>query len=333
MQKIKATADSSLKVKIINSTPMQYREGADESEDRPPHVRAASSVAHFAEYIAIVQDDANFLALIEDDYRHVQNIPLPAGPEGNRVFGHKRGNAGDKLDLEGCVSVPGTNGERLISMGSGSDESREWILLVELNEDYEGDHDIELIEANAFYSYLRSEKEFSGSRLNVEGIIFDDHDTLMLFNRGNSKAKDGLRPVDATAELSWPALKDHLEKPEEVDPPQLSNIIQYDLGELDDIPLTFSDGMHLGDKILYSASAEAPGDSDYIAGSAIGIINGNNVRWTEVEDEDGTAFKGKIEGLIVDADDKYTIYFVIDDDQADQPSEIFEARLEGPWFE
>ncbi len=333
MHKIKATADSNLKVRILNSTPMEYREGADETVDRPPHVRAASSVTHFAEYIAIVQDDANFLVLIEDDHRHVQNLPLPAGPEGNRVFGHNRGNAGDKLDLEGCVSVPGTNGERLLSMGSGSDESREWILLVELNEDYEGDHDIELIEANKFYSYLRSVKEFSGSRLNVEGVIFDDNDSLMLFNRGNSESKNGLEPIDATAELSWPALKDHLEKPEEVDPPQLHTIIQYDLGELDSVPLTFSDGMHLGNKILYSASAEAPGDSDYIAGSAIGIVNGDTARWSEVIDEDGTAFEGKIEGLIIDEESNNTIYFVIDDDKADQPSEIFEAQLEGPWFE
>lgn len=331
MQEIKAKPDAELKVKIIASTPMEYRRGADKSIDRPPHVRAASSVAHFAEYIAIVQDDANFLALIEDDYRHVQSIPLPAGPGGNRVFGRKRENASDKLDLEGCVSVPGTNGERLLSMGSGSDKSREWILMVELDNDDNDDHDVNLIEANKFYTYLRSVKEFSGSGLNVEGVIFDDKDTLMLFNRGNSKPKDGLKPVDATAELSWPKLKSHIERPDEVDPPQLTNIKTYNLGELDGIRLTFSDGMHLGKHILYSASAEAP--DDYIAGSSIGIIKENTTRWTEVIDEDGTAFEGKIEGLIIDKTDRQTIHFVIDDDQADQPSEIFKAQLQGPWFE
>lgn len=329
--RINAELDSDLKVKIINSTPMKYRKGADESVDRPPHVRAASGVTNFAEYIAIVQDDANFLVLIEDDHEHVQSIPLPAGPGGNRVFDFDRQNQGDKLDLEGCVSVPGTNGELLLSMGSGSDESRQWVLLVELDDNDNDDHDIELIEANRFYEYLRSVNAFSGSRLNVEGIVFDDPDRLMLMNRGNSKPEDGLQPVDATAELSWPDLKAHLVNPEEVDPPALNNITPYNLGELDGVPLTFSDGIHLGDHILFSASAENPKD-DTIAGSSIGIINGETARWSEVIDEDGTAFEGKIEGLIVDPDDRNTVYFVIDDDQADQPSEIFEARLEGPWF-
>ncbi len=332
MKKIKAQLDSNLTVKITDSTPMQYRDGADDEIDRPPHVRAASSVTNFAEYIAIVQDDANFLVLIEDDYRHVQSIPLPAGPKGNRVFGHKRGNVGKKLDLEGCVSVPGTNGECLLSMGSGSGENREWILLVELNDEDNEDHDIELIEAKYFYSYLRTQTDFCGSSLNVEGVIFDDKDTLMLFNRGNSKPKNGLQPVDATAELSWPDLKAHLENPEKVAPPELHSIIPYDLGELDGIPLTFSDGIHLGDHILFSASAEAL-DDDYIAGSSIGIINGDSTRWSEVIDEDGTAFEGKIEGLITDEDDWHTVFFVIDDDKADQPSKIFEAHLEGPWFD
>lgn len=329
-KKVKATLDQNLKVKIVNSTPMEYREGADESIDRPPHVRAASGVTNFAEYIAIVQDDANFLVLIEDDHHHVQSVPLPAGPGGKRVFDFDRQNQRDKLDLEGCVSVPGTNGDRLFSMGSGSDESRNWILLVELDDSDINDHDIELIEANRFYNYLRSVKEFSGSRLNVEGIVFDDHDSLLLFNRGNSAPKDGLEPVDAIAELSWPQLKAHLENPDDVDPPELSNIKQYDLGELDGVPLTFSDGMHLGDYILFSASAE--GEDDYIAGSSIGVIQDDTVRWSEVIDQDGTAFEGKIEGLIVDPDDRQTVYFVIDDDQADQPSEIFEAELEGDWF-
>lgn len=330
MDKIKAKLDTDLTVKIVQSTPMQYREGADKSIDRPPHVRAASGVTNFAEYIAIVQDDANFLVLIEDDMQHVQSIPLPAGPGGKRVFDFDRENQGDKLDLEGCVSVPGSRGEQLLSMGSGSDENREWVLLVELDDKNGAEHDIDLIDADRFYSYLRTEKDFCGSGLNVEGIVFDDRDSLVLFNRGNSNPKDGLQPVDAIAEISWPDFKNHLENPDEVAPPELKDIKQYNLGELDGVPLTFSDGMHLGDYLLYSASAE--GEDDYIAGSSIGIINNDSVRWSEVIDEDGTAFEGKIEGLIVDPDDRNTIYFVIDDDQADQPSEIFEAKLQGSWY-
>lgn len=330
MDKIKAELDSDLEVKIVNSTPMKYREGKDVELDRPGHVRAASSVARVAEYLVIVQDDANFLALIEEDHEHVESIALPAGPGGNRVFGSERGNVGDKLDLEGCVSVPGSHGEQLLSMGSGSDESREWVLLVELDGKGGEEHNIDLIDADRFYSYLRTEKEFCGSGLNVEGVIFDGRETVMLFNRGNSEPEGDLQPVDTIAELSWAQLEKHLENPGAVDPPELTNIKQYDLGEIDGVRLTFSDGNYLKDGILYSASAE--GEGDYIAGSSIGIIRSDTVRWAEVIDEDGTAFEGKIEGLIVDPDDHYTVYFVIDDDQADQPSEIFEAKLQGSWY-
>lgn len=308
---------------------MEYRKGKDEQKDRPHHVRAASSIANFNEFLAVVQDDANFLALVEKDYHHVQSVPLPSGPEGQRVFSVERGNIEHKLDLEACAAVPEPNGKHLVGMASGSDNSREWILYAVLDDT--GDPDINLIEANRLYSYLRTEKEFCGSGLNIEGAIFDSKHSLKLFQRGNSESEDGLQPVDAVARISWPELEAYLEKPDKNDPPKISDIVQYELGELDGIRLTFSDAEQVNGHTLYSASAEAS-DLDYIAGSALGILDENRARWAEVIDLDGSAFEGKIEGLVTAEDDPHMVYFVIDDDQPDQASNIYKARLQGPWF-
>jgi hypothetical protein len=150
---------------------MEYREGKDGEEDRPGYVRATSSIAEFSEYLLVVQDDANFLALVEKDNHHVQSIPLPTGPDGKRVFSPGRGNIEHKMDLEACVSVPGSGSEHILALGSGSDESHEWVLQVWWDEN--GDHEIDLLDADRLYSYLRTKKEFCGAGLHIEGVVFD----------------------------------------------------------------------------------------------------------------------------------------------------------------
>jgi hypothetical protein len=96
------------------------------------------------------------------------------------------------------------------------------------------------------------------------------------------------------------------------------------------VRLTFSDAEHLGGgRVLYSASAEHP-ETGAITGSVLGIIEANGqARWAELSDEQGQNFTGKVEGLTLDLEDPDTIHFVIDDDDEDNPSLMFEARLEG----
>jgi hypothetical protein len=138
--------------------------------------------------------------------------------------------------------------------------------------------------------------------------------------------------VDATADISWSALRDHLADPRKP-PPPLHNIRSYDLGQLDGVRLTFSDAEHLGDhRVLFSASAEHP-DSGDIMGSVLGVIDAaGNARWTKLQDLGGGVFSGKIEGLTTDLKNPRKIHFVIDDDDEDAPSEIFEAVLNEPFF-
>jgi hypothetical protein len=325
---------------------MIYEEGACDLEDRPAHVRAASGLSAFNEYIAVIQDDANWLALIDAEER-ITAVPLPPGPSGARQFSKSRGNRNDKFDLEACITIPGSNGHELVGFSSGSRKGREWILRVreakagpkssaeqETAEQIASPFEAEFLEARPFYDAMRSNVSFAGAGLNIEGAITLDDDRILLFQRGNAKPSNGLQPVDATAEFSWAALCAHLEAPDEVQPPVLANISTYELGSLDGVRLTFSDAEYLGHgRILFSASAEEEG-TGRIAGSILGVIEADgSAHWTELLDESGQTFRGKIEGLSRDLRNPHKIHFVIDDDDETVPSEMFEAVLSPSFFQ
>jgi hypothetical protein len=337
-----ADQDPALSARIVRALGLTYADGPSDADDRPPHVRAASGLVAFREYLAVIQDDANWLALIGDDDR-VHALPLPAGPEsGSRVFSKRRGNRHEKFDLESCIVAPGRAGAELIGFGSGSHRGREWILRI-----HDGDddmdavlseralHDVlgidlkaEFLDAEPFYDALRATAGFAGARLNIEGAILVDDDTIRLFQRGNARPKDDLPAIDATGDISWQALAAHLADPAAVPPPPVRNIRRYALGALDGVRLTFSDAEHLGGgRILYSASAENP-ETDAIVGSTLGVIEPDGTaRWTEVIDAAGARFEGKIEGLTLHPRHANLARFVIDDDDEDLPSVLFEAEL------
>lgn len=338
---IVARNEPALAARVVSERDMSYNDGPSDEHDRPPHVRAASGLSMFKEYLAVVQDDANWLALIDgDDVVHA--LPLPAAAEsGSRVFSAGRGNKHEKFDLEACVTVPGADGPELIGFGSGSRRGREWILRLHEGERMTAtlseqaahaelgvDLTAEFLLAERFYEALRKTTAFAGSGLNIEGAVPLDDDWIRLFQRGNARAAGGLEPVDATADISWRALAAHLADPVNVAPPALRNIRRYDLGTLDGVRLTFSDADNLGEgRILYSASAEDR-ETDAIMGSALGVIEADGQAvWTELVDLDGTRFRGKIEGLSRHAREPDAVYFVIDDDDETVPSKIFEARL------
>ncbi len=317
---------------------MVYVEGPSRSEDRPPHVRAASSLSAFREYLAVVQDDANWLALI-DDQQQVTAVPLPPGPHGERVFGESRGNEKDKYDLEACTAVGKDESAELIAFSSGSREGTDFVLRVRqdgasTSEDFGSGLTAKFVDAGPFYRMMRDIPDFAGACLNIEGALTLDGDVVRLFQRGNSEVRGERQPVDATADIHWPALRSHLDDRDKVPPPRLENVRAYELGDLDGVRLTFSDAEYLGDgRVLFSASAEDPESGD-IKGSVLGVIEADgNASWAELIDTDGGPFRGKIEGLTRDLHDERKIFFVIDDDVEDEPSKIYEAMLSEAFFE
>jgi hypothetical protein len=320
--------DPALRARVVRSIPLLYANGADPALDRPAHVRAGSGIAWIGGVLAVVQDDANFIALVDPVSYDVRALTLPAGEGGVRLFGLDRGNKQFKLDVEACVTLPDGDSEMLVAFGSGSTPMRERIVLVR---GIPHAPSVEVRDASAFYALLRGAHEFSGSEINVEGAAWRGG-RLLLFNRGNGAPKDGREPVDATCEVDWVRLRAHL-LDADAPPPAPERITRYELGEIDGWRLTFTDASMAGDALLFAATAEASPntyDDGPVAGSALGVIDGSGARWAVIEDESGGRFDGKVEG-IAPGSRRGTVLVVIDRDDPHLPSELCEVELGGAW--
>ncbi len=334
MKRIVAQHDPTLVARVVRCTPLLYEAGADPETERPGHVRAGSSLAPLAGRIAVVEDDANFIALIAPESRRAAYIRLPAGQEGHRAFDSEHGNKRYKLDLEACVMIPGPHGvEWLVAFGSGSSREREQIVV--LTSSGKAPPGIRVYEAPALYALLREEHQYSGSELNMEGAIYLPDGTLRLFQRGNGEPRDGLQPVNATCDLHWATLWAYLQNPVEVPAPAPTDIVQYELGNLQGVPLGFSDAELYEDVILFSASSEesVPEHGDgRVTGSTLGVIDDCGARLGVLMEHDGKTFSGKVEGLHLSPGKPHLVYFIVDADDPDKPSELYEAELSGPWY-
>lgn len=325
-----ATADPRLRAVATSRTPLRYTGGADPATDRPAHVRAGSSLARVPGGIALVQDDANFVAVVDPSTMRVDAVVLPADADGVRQFDDGRGNKAAKLDLEACVAAPDGDGTVLLALGSGSTARRERVALITGWE--RGRHDVTIVHVPALYAALRSAGDFAGSEMNVEGALHLG-DRLRLFGRGNGASAGEARPVNATCDLDWAALLAHLRDPDGTPPPAPRDVVRYELGVVDAIPLGFTDATEVEGAILFSAAAEDSPDATRdgrVAGSAIGVITPDGrTRWAPLTTADDRPFDGKVEGLLAVGAGQLLV--VVDADDADAPSELCTVELHGGW--
>ena len=325
-----ATPDPRLSARVVDRRPLRYADGADPRLDRPAHVRAGSGLAWVPGGIAVVQDDANFLAVVEPGSGLARGITLAAGPDGRRQFDDGRGNKRHKLDLEACVALEVEGRTLLLAIGSGSLAHRERVLLVEGWET--GAPRPTIVHVPRLYASLRDAAEFAGSELNVEGAVVVG-DRVRLLGRGNGAPRDGIAAVNATCDVELAALLAHLRDPDGAPPPAIASVVRYDLGVMDGVALGFTDGAPSDDRLLYAAAAEDSPDAvrdGRVAGSAIGVFEAGGARWAPVSASDGSPFAGKVEGLL-DASQPGRLYAVVDADDPDAPSELCTLALDGPW--
>ena len=334
MHVIDVLHDPRLRAHVVRRIPLGYREGADPGLDRPAHIRAASALAWIGERLAVVQDDANFIALLDPRAEGgvaAESLTLPAGPHGRRQFDDGRGNKAAKLDLESCVSFSDGAVTTLLAFGSGSTPARERILRVRFVPGRPPG--VEVMSVPDVYASLRAATDFSGTELNIEGALLRSATELRLFGRGNGASRDGGAPVNAICSLDWGALRDRLDDRRRP-APRPHAIAQYDLGSVDGVPLGFTDAIAWGGAMLYSAAAEASLDAvrdGTVAGSAIGVIGPDgSARYAVLLDEDGQPFPGKLEGL-AEGPDPGAVYGVADEDDPMKASELCTIRLEGRW--
>ena len=332
--------DRALEARIVRRVAMHYADGADERVDRPGHVRAASSLTWIGDRVAMVQDDVNFLALVDPATGVAASVTLPAGKDDLRQFDDGRGNKKYKLDLEAMVRVPDAAGTTLLAFGSGSKKRRENVLSLR----FAGRSSRPLPQVPvvtplpALYAMLRAATAFSGSEMNIEGALYLDG-AIRLFGRGNGEATADLHPVDATCDLHWAALEQYLRDPGGHAPPPPMRITQYELGLLDGVRYGFTDAIAVGRRlVMYSAAAEASkdaGSDGAVGGSTLGVIPTDRrlpVRHTPIVDERGRPFRGKVEGVVLDRRDSMRALVVVDVDDFAKPSELCEVELRGPWW-
>ena len=327
-----AHLDPTLRAVVTSRRPMHYTDGRDDAADRPPYVRAASGMAWIGEAIAVVQDDANFVALFDLQADAARAIALPRGDDGGRQFDDARGNKNHKFDLESCVSITTVSGTMLLAFGSGSHARRRRIVTIDRWQDPEPRAIVH--DATALYERLQAVTAFAGSDMNIEGALVETG-SLRLFGRGNGMAARNLMPLNATCDLSLDALLSYLQGHAHVDPPAPTNVVQYHLGEIGGVALSFTDATTFGDGVLYSATAEASGDATTdgpVGGSALGTISASGrVRYARLTDDTGRALDDKVEGVLLSRTSTQQAYIVIDTDDATRASELCEVALIGAW--
>lgn len=330
-----------MSARVVRRVPLLYAEGADPALDRPAHVRAGSGLARLrtraGARVAVVQDDALFVAVVDPATGLAGAVALPAGPGGARQFDTTRGTKHLKPDLEACVALPalGAPGARrgagtLVALGSGSTPRRERALVAALApEEPNGVRDARFVDAAPLYAALREAADFAGSELNVEGAALVG-DVVRLFGRGNGAARGDARPVNATCDLDARALLAFLL--DGAPPPRPERVAQHALGAVGGVALGFTDAVALDDgRVLFTAAAEDSPDAvedGAVGGSAIGVIDaGGAVRWTPIADADGGPLADKAEGIALASADGARLWVVTDADDPERPAELCEVEL------
>ena len=341
MSGVRARVDPLLGARVVGRTALRYAHGPDRALDRPAHVRAGSALVRLgARCLAVVQDDASFIAILDgvgdpETGVVIHDVPLPA-VDGIRLFDETRGNKRLKLDLEAALVVD--DGKLLVALGSGSTHARERIVLVE--EPSSEDPRVTVVEARALYAALRENAELAGSELNVEGAAIAGEDVL-IFQRGNGATVGARLPVDATARIDRRALIAYLRSlacdPAHARPcPPVREVTQWDLGAIEGTRLTFTDGVAHGRWTGFLACAEASPDATRdgpVSGVAIGRLDDRApiAELGAITDEQGAPLTDKAEGITFDDTDPRRAWLVIDRDDPAAPADLLELRLGAGW--
>lgn len=290
-------------IRVVRRLPLLYRRGADPALDRPAHVRAASAIAWIGERLVCVQDDSAFLAVVDPATGLCDDVPLPAGAGGRRVFDATIGNKADKPDLESVFA----DGDAMIALGSGGPEPARRVAVT-----WRPGAAPRVVVASRLFDAIAAAVLPGATHLNLEGATVDG-DHVLVANRGGDRAGDDVSP-DALVRVELAGLRAFLDDPARAPVPALS-VERVALGDLDGAPLHFTD-LAPG---LFVAAAEATAsyfDDGAVSGSVIGRLA--DLRWARVEGGD------KIEGVARVPGTADRLYAVTDPDDPARPGELLE---------
>jgi hypothetical protein len=288
------------------------------------HLSAASGLVRVRQRLYVVADDELHLGIF-DDCMAVGSVPTQGTLlrllEGDLPKDKsKRKKA--KPDFESLVSLPplpGCPAGALLALGSGSRPNRETGVLVALDVQGAPNGRMGVVDLAALYAPLH--KRFAD--LNIEGALVVSGE-LVLLQRGNKG--DGR---SACIRFDWNLIAPWLAglQPQ---PPAAKSVQVMPLGEVDGVPLGFTDGAALhGGAWIFSAVAEDTDNSvqdGACVGSVIGIVapDGQVTRLFPLQGAP------KVEGIAVQADgENWLVTLVTDPDDPKVPSELLQLRVPG----
>ena len=281
------------------------------------YVASASGVVRRAEYVYVIADDELCLAVFDASsdapgrFERALSGELPA---------EERARSKEKPDLEALTTLPPFEGNpygALLGLGSGSAPGRDRGFAWALRADGSLDGDPIELDLAPLYELLRDRLD----ALNVEGAAVMG-DELWLLQRGNSKHGENV-----VVALSCEEVLESLERDRTLAAEEFVRVLSFDLGELQGVPLTFSDASALGSEMLvFTASAEdsSDGGNGSIIGSVVGTIDlGGEVRRLRTIER-----KYKVEGVHAVLDSGVvTMTFVCDQDDPDTTSPLLSATM------
>lgn len=283
------------------------------------HLSAASGLVRIGRTLYVVADDEHELGRFD----------LSSGEPGQRIalfdgelpLAHGLRKA-RKPDCEALVRLPAFGDcphGALMALGSGSRATRLRASLLPLDPAGGIAGPARCIDATAWLSPLRERI----GEVNVEGA-FVQGELLCLLQRGNSRSM-----LDARIDFAWRDVQRWIVAGEPA--PRAVSQRRLELGTIDGVPLTFTDGAALAaGEWLFSAAAEDTADTyadGRCAGSAVGIVNaGGSIRLLE-----HLSLRCKVEGIAVAAvGSALELLLVTDADDRSQPALLLGATLPLP---
>lgn len=234
---------------------------------RPSHLSAASGLVQAGEFLYVVADDELHLGVFPAQGKEAGTLlRLRAGELPDATAARKA----VKPDLETLTPIapsPHHPGGAVLAMGSGSRPNRRVGFLIELGEHGAAIDAPRCIDLSGIFAAFDDRVK----DVNIEGALVEG-DRLRLLQRGN---KGNGR--NAIIELHCERLSHRLRHDESIDGAELKQISYFDLGDVEGVPLCFSDGAALPDgSIAFTAIAEDTDDNyadGRCVGAAVGIIN------------------------------------------------------------
>lgn len=285
--------------------------------DRHAHLSAASGLVQVGPWLYVVADDELHLGqfLLEGN-AHGQLHRFFAGDLPTEYEERKA----EKPDIEVLTLIPHFNNpaqRALLALGSGSKKKRRRSALVALDHTGNISGEPSIIDLSNFYDFLKREI----GKLNIEGAAVVN-DQFFLFQRGNKKNK-----LNASIRIELDEFYRVLSQPHKHHEPRIK-ITPYDLGEIAQVPLCFTDATSLpSGEIIFTASAENTSDS-YLDGACMGSVIGMLNSTGDLRLLEPINKKVKLEGVEATEHGKtIQLLLVTDADDATRPAQLYSAGI------